>query len=54
LAWAVLHFTDVSGVFAVAGCALLVGWTIAGRLHPQLGVPGGLRPRNASRADGRP
>lgn len=54
LAWAVLHFTDVSGVFAVAGCALLVGWTIAGRLHPQLGVPGALRPRNASQADGRP
>ena len=54
LAWAVLHFTDVSGVFAVADCALLVGWAIAGRLHPQLDVPGGLRPRNASQADRRP
>ena len=51
LAWAVLQFTTVSGVFAAGGCALLLGWAIAGQLHPQLGVPGALRVRNPSQPD---
>ena len=45
LAWLVLQVTDVSGVFAAGGCALLLAWTISGRLHPQLGVPGAQRVR---------
>ena len=45
LAWLVLQFTDVSGVFAAGGCALLLAWAVAGHLHPQLGVPGALRVR---------
>jgi hypothetical protein len=45
LAWVVLQFTNVSGVFAAGGCALLLAWVVAGRLHPHLGVPGGLRVR---------
>jgi MFS family permease len=45
LAWLVLQFTSVSGVFAAGGCALLLAWAVAGQLHPQLGVPGALRVR---------
>jgi MFS family permease len=45
LAWLVLQVTDVSGVFAAGGCALLLAWVIAGQLHPQLGVPGAQRVR---------
>lgn len=45
LAWAMLHFTGVSGVFAAGGCALLLAWWVAGQLHPQLGVPSALRAR---------
>jgi MFS family permease len=45
LAWLVLQVTDVSGVFAAGGCALLLAWAIAGQLHPQLGVPGAQRMR---------
>jgi MFS family permease len=45
LAWMVLQFTGVSGVFAAGGCALLLAWVIAGQLHPHLGVPGALRMR---------
>jgi MFS family permease len=51
LAWVVLQFTSVSGVFAAGGCALLLAWLVAGQLHPHLGVPGALRVRNA-RASG--
>ncbi len=47
LAWLVLQFTNVSGVFAAGGCALLVAWAIAGKLHPHLGVPGAKRVRKA-------
>lgn len=47
LAWLVLHFTGVSGVFAAGGCALLLAWLLAGQLHPHLGVPGALRVRPA-------
>ncbi len=45
LAWLVLQFTGVSGVFAAGGCALLLAWVVAGQLHPHLGVPGALRVR---------
>jgi MFS family permease len=45
LAWLVLQFTGVSGVFAAGGVALLLAWAVAGQLHPQLGVPGALRVR---------
>lgn len=45
LAWVVLQFSPVAGVFAMAGVCLLAGWVVAGYLHPQLGVPGALRPR---------
>ena len=45
LAWLVLQCTDVSGVFAAGGCALLLAWVIAGRLHPQLGVSAAQRVR---------
>lgn len=53
LAWLVLQFTDVSGVFAAGGCALLVAWMLAAHLHPQLGVPGAKRVRaSANKARG--
>ncbi len=45
LAWLVLQFLPVAGVFAAAGLMLLGGWVAAGHLHPQLGVPGGQRVR---------
>jgi predicted MFS family arabinose efflux permease len=48
LAWAVLHVTGVSGVFAAGGAALLLAWWVAGQLHPQLGVPASLRVREAA------
>lgn len=48
LAWIVLQFSGVSGVFAAGGLALLLAWAIAGKLHPQLGVPGALRVRKPS------
>jgi MFS family permease len=43
LAWLVLQFTHVAGVFAMGGVCLLAGWLIAARLHPQLGAPTALR-----------
>ena len=46
LVWLVLHFAPVAGVFAVFGLALLAAWALAGRLHPQLGVPGAHRVRS--------
>lgn len=45
LAWLVLQFFPVSAVFAAAGAGLLGAWAVAGRLHPQLGVPGHKRVR---------
>lgn len=45
LAWLVLQFFPVSAVFAAAGAGLLGAWSVAGRLHPQLGVPGHKRVR---------
>jgi hypothetical protein len=46
IAWLVLQFFPVAGVFAVAGAALLAAWLVAGKLHPDLGVPGAKRQRN--------
>jgi len=37
-AWMVLLVVPIQGVFAVAGAACLIGWGIAGRLHPRLGA----------------
>ena len=45
LAWLVLQFSPVAGVFAAAGLLLFGGWMAAGHLHPQLGVPGAKRVR---------
>ncbi|NVO06431.1 MAG: MFS transporter [Rhodoferax sp.] len=53
LAWLVLQFAGVSSVFAAGGCALLLAWVVAGRLHPQLGVPGALRVRAPSGGAGK-
>ena len=53
LAWLVLQFTAVSGVFAAGGCALLLAWLVAGQLHPHLGVPGALRARAPRPGHGR-
>ena len=47
LAWLVLQFSPVSGVFAAGGCALLLAWVLAGQLHPQLGVAAARRVRSA-------
>ena len=38
VAWAVLLVAPLSGVFVAAGGGLLLGWHIAARLHPRLGV----------------
>ncbi len=48
LAWVVLQFSPLAGVFAMGGAALLVAWAIAGRLHPELGVPGAQRVRGVA------
>ena len=45
LAWLVLLFSPLAGVFAATGLLLLAAWAVAGRIHPQLGVPGGKRVR---------
>ena len=46
VAWLVLQFSPLAGVFAAGGVALLAAWTVAGRMHPQLGVPGANRVRD--------
>jgi hypothetical protein len=46
LAWLVLQFSPLAGVFGLGGVALLVAWLIAGTLHPELGVPGARRVRS--------
>ena len=43
--WLVLQAGPLAAVFAVGGAGLLAAWLVAGRLHPQLGVPPGQRPR---------
>ncbi len=45
LAWVVLQFSPLAGVFAMGGCALLAAWWVAGHIHPDLGVPGSQRVR---------
>jgi MFS family permease len=50
LAWMVLQFTPVAGVFAMGGLCLLAGWVVAGYLHPQMGVPTLLRRRTQARS----
>lgn len=45
VAWLVLQFTPVAGVFAAGGLLLLLAWGIAGRMHPHLGLAGAHRPR---------
>jgi len=45
VAWLVLLAFPVSAVFAAAGLGMLAAWRVAGRLHPQLGVPGAKRVR---------
>lgn len=44
-AWLVLQVSPLAGVFAMGAAALLLAWAIAGRLHPELGVPSGQRVR---------
>ena len=51
IAWLVLQFFPVIGVFAVAGLALLAAWLVAGKLHPELGVPGAERLRGRTGGD---
>ena len=48
IAWLVLQFSPLAGVFAAAGVALLIAWAVAGKLHPQLGMPGAGRIRSRS------
>ena len=38
LAWGVLLFAPVSGVFLLTGGALFCAWLLAGSLHPRLGA----------------
>ncbi len=46
IAWLVLQFAPVVGVFAVGALILLGAWLLAGQLHPELGVPGAVRARS--------
>ena len=48
IAWIVLQFAPVVGVFAVGALILLGAWWLAGRLHPELGIPGAERVRNSA------
>lgn len=50
IAWVVLQYFPVAGVFAACGLLLLAVWLVAARLHPQLGIPGAARTRNALKA----
>ena len=45
VAWLVLQFAPLAGVFAMAGGALLVAWRVAAHMHPELGIPGARRVR---------
>jgi MFS family permease len=48
LAWLVLQFAPVPAIFAVGACGLVVVGHLAGRLHPDLGVPGAERRRRTA------
>jgi hypothetical protein len=45
IAWLVLQFFPIVGVFALGGAALLGAWWVAGQIHPELGTPGPQRTR---------
>ncbi len=47
VAWLVLQFSPVVGVFAVGALILLGAWALASQLHPDLGLAGTARIRNA-------
>ena len=46
IVWLVLQVAPLPAVFAAGGAGLLAAWLVAGRMHPQLGVPAGERLRN--------
>ena len=46
IVWLVLQLGPLSAVFAAGGLGLLIAWLIAGRMHPQLGVPAAQRLRS--------
>jgi predicted MFS family arabinose efflux permease len=50
IAWLVLQFFPVVGVFAASGFLLMAAWLVSARLHPQLGIPGASRIRNPHNA----
>jgi MFS family permease len=50
IAWVVLQYFPVAGVFAACGLLLLAAWLVAARLHPQLGIPGASRKRHTLNA----
>lgn len=45
IAWLVLQFFPIVGVFALGGALLLGAWWVAGQIHPELGTPGPQRTR---------
>jgi len=47
IVWLVLQVGPLAAVFFAGGIGLLIAWAIAGRIHPQLGVPGHLRERTS-------
>ena len=50
VAWLVLQFAPLAGVFAMGGVALLAAWWLSSHLHPDLGVPGARRVRRPAGA----
>ena len=48
IVWLVLQVGPLAAVFAAGGIGLLAAWLVAGRMHPQLGVPAGERLRQRS------
>ena len=49
MAWLVLQFSPLAGVFAAGGLALLAAWAVAGKMHPQTGMSGSDRMRTPQR-----
>ncbi len=48
MVWLVLKLGPVTAVFGVACAVLMLGWWIAGHMHPELGMPGAQRQRRQS------